>query len=879
MPDSSFNLAINSTAIIAIGGRQLLLAHAFDKSSGNTDVDAEADSDVYQVSLLPGPTPLQLTALLNRFLTAAFDLQLPQFVPNFSINSVSGEIVHVSPAPPPEPSVSQYVLTSTEPPPPPPPPKNSYYSLAVGSNQLVAAPFGSTVPIGLGKFSFSLNSEQGTPPDVLMNAEIQLGSGSGLKSVADGRVFLTSAGGSVVAINITEPVALAELVSTLMGLGDPDPDVSQFLPTLSPATSAGMRFYQASEQVTAIEGGTSVTYLKGFNVDDVIVSLLDARLFAITLQVDNGFVVSASLPELDLGIVVLDNNLAVPPLAGVDLGGPLINISDQKASPGETSSDSILLASTLTFFPDADPPLAFPLVATYTSVSGDSGGSSATFTGTIDINQNILGVQIQSLSIAWNKTEGFHIENFPIPFSYLSDFMDFAKLIREVANKFKSPKCGDLPSFQIKDAVQTAFTPHLSPTMTDGEPGLKITGTCTVYVGGRVATSFPLPTIIFTIDPSDFKSFSDIGTAMVQQIETNAEQLMTALYNQPKEFAELVGALTLDAASQYLLKKLQTELVCRFGDVIKDAIEDAIEAALKSLSSVLRTLLDAAVVFAAAAAVISFINNIIDCLKGSKKSKANKDKSDAQAKQSAARAKISSYLDIASMSAAYQITPSQIAISVSWSQMPLPQPPDSNATVLISAAGQSARAAGTATSYLIDIPASNVGSTVTVNTQGQYSHDHNIFTGNSVAASVAIPEVAIVQPSVSYDSASNQIPVTWSPTKPVLLASGGVAQVKSYQVDLVNQTTNKPVPGMQTTIPAGQPLSHAFDLVPSTAPLFWPEPADTYVVQITPVSNYPVLDVPWTSEPFSVKGGVGHTLVGLTFKVGGSASNESKDIS
>ena len=839
MPDPSPHLYVRSIAIAAVGGRRLLLALTSDG----------ATSETFAASLLPGPSPLNLTALLKQFLTTAFHVDLPAFLPDFAIDTISGTVVHVK----------EFEQAAAGDPPAHP---TSSYSLAVGSRQLVGAPFGSTVPISLRDFTFSIGSAAGAPAEVIATAQVVPGPSVSSLPATDAQLILTSGGGSVVGFEITSTVQSKTLITDVLGL-PLSGEVADLLPAFSPASpTSPMRIYRASEALSLTIAGEEVQFLKGFNVDDVVVTLLDNRRFAVTLQVERGFVLSASLEALDLGFVTVTDNPNVQPAAGANLGGPLINVTDQTPIGGGPRSSTVSLASQLTFFNDEA--LTFPVSLSYT-------GSTKTFAGTVSINQTILGAQIGDIGVAWDKQNGFRFTEFPIPFSQLSTFIDFGK---EIYNYYQNNpgNCGPIPNIAFKNLIQTTFTIAVAPSFEGGQPGVKVTGSYLLQVTGYEVATIDFQPVIFSFDMPG--SFNDLGQVIVNGIKDNAATLVDALIADKDAFMKFLGLVSLTKATEAAFNEAQKKLTCHLGrSNLKTSIGEAgSSAAGSSGAGAMPSLPIAAAASIAAGAAISFFDAILDCLTDEQK----KEKAKAEARQRAADAAITSYLQINDgITATYGISGGQIVISVAWVWGD-PSKITGDTKVVISAGGVTVTSPALPASATITLPAGAAGQTTTVSIKGRFSYENSTFYGAPRSADVVIPALAVVNPGKTYDSTANSLTVQWDPTPAITPPNGPKASVTSYTVELrtvatniLGQPTSHPVPGMTATISAGSSLTYTFDLVPTSAPLFWPDPQANYGVWISLASTVPVLNAPpWQSETFQLPGGVGHTLVGLTFTVG-----------
>jgi len=832
MLDEPSNIYVRTIALADIGSRQLMLTMISEGALGQT----------YDVKLLPGTKPLGLTHLLNQLLTAAFDIQLPTFVPDIMIDTVYGSVVHV-------PATQQGTN-------PPSAKAHSYYALEVKSQVLLQAPFGPDIPVSIQDFDLLISSAAGAPSDIIVKATVVPGS---LLPSLDALLAFTADGGSVIGIDLNAPVSSATLISKVLQLSLSD-EVANLLPTFSPFGTAPMRFYQASQAADVTIDGVSSHFLSGFNIDNILVTLLDDREFLTTLRVDNGFVLSASLQALDLGIVRLENDPLLPPAAGANLGGPLINVTDQTVANLRTSS--ISLATRLVFFPGASEH-AFALTATY-----DAG--QQLFSGTLAINQSILGVDIETLGIAWSKSGGFHITDFPIPLAELEKAIDFGKEITQIF-KANPDGCVLVPDIKFSDIIHTHFSLAVAPTSQNQQPGLSITGTYLLQVAGYDVATIHFDPVVLSIEIPT--GFDDLGHVIVNAITSNAQKLVEALINDRVAFMKFLGLVSLEEATEEVFNSIKKNLICRYGEqVLKESIsESATDALGAAASGLMGTLVAAAIVFSAATAALSFFSAIGKCLSGQQQS----DNSQAQSRQDAARDTIQSYLRILdNLTASYNVSDGQIVLDIGWNWA-APEKLTTDTRVVITI--------GAETFYLPAQPAGArivptqvyAGQTLTLSVQGLFSYQHVDYSGNAPSTTFAIPTLSVVSPGVRYEPLTNSLPVTWLATPDIEIPGGPVAQVSAYTVELYNLATGEGVPGMLATLTPASPLTHTFNLAPTTSPLFWPDPATDYRLRISLTSTVPALiAAPWQSENIQVLGGIGHTRVGLTFKIGGGAHED-----
>lgn len=667
---------------------------------------------------------------------------------------------------------------------------------------------------------------------------------------------LVLAGGNCAAgFDIGNALNTSQLLTDLFGCAVPT-DLQEFLPTFSPQSpTQPIRLYYASSSLNTTLANASVKFLKGLNLDQCSVGILNHD-FAINLQVQSpdDFCIGASADLIDLGILQIGSpSSSRTVLPNPALGGPVVQVRKQKKA-----NLSIDLKAQLIFFPGNNSISPIDLSAGYTTITGSQKG----FIGTASYDGSILGTSDPKLSIEWSKSGGLQIRDFPFPDS--TGIIDFAKEIKTIANA-SSGNCGEVADFAFKHTVTTRFKLHIKPSTDNGDPCLNIGGAYTVFILGLNICEIDFAPVSATIPRTSIpKNFDDLGRFLSETLSTNAQTLAQGLWNDKTALAKFLGVQALEQAS----KEVTARLICHLGgnDAAKTGIENALDG-LPAPPAGLVSLAAAAAAWSVATATLGLLGQILNCLTGAQKSQRNA----AQQKQAEESQKIQSILTINDFGATYVVeADGSLALRATWSALSRDAEQPGTFLTLTLAGAATETLDIKATEYLFTA-AITAGQSYTPTLCGHYNYQGHTFDGLPVSATVAVASLSIASPAVTYDPAKNTVTTTWSPTAGFQASDSMLfVSVNYYTVALWDSIARVQVEGMSATVPGDTLIPyHTFSLLPSAKPYFIPAAGNRYQIRLQAVANLPVFNSQvWESRPFPIDAGIGHTLLGWSFAVG-----------
>lgn len=799
-------LRLRFAAYLDIGEGVLLLA-------GDNDTDEQ--SAEYSGTLLPGSASFNLTAFANRILGATFHINLPSFFPAILIDALSGTIC---------------LATQTLP--------ASYAFQARSSTVIQPLPL---VPgLKFKGFDITLANKSG---NVIQLASSVLASGAlkWLDGLAGELTLVDKA--YAVSLRFSHSLGIEGLLHDLFDCEVPA-GLASLLPNFLPL-SAGqpIRLYHADTSFT-LPGGA--TFAQGYHLDQCAVQMLGLT-FAIKFdwQDANNYTFTAAAGTLDFYLFKMVAPSATPaPSAALD--GPQVQVV--KSPDGL----QVKLQADLQF---SKPSLTLGLALT-------AQHDFDVFQGTLTYGQ------LPPLTIAWSKTKGFQLVDFPLADLLPAGFIDFARMMEQLSEQ-SSGSCGKMVDLAFSNTVTTSFKTdvELGSGQASNRPGIRVSGTYTVKVFGADICTVPFDPITLTgVIPS---SLDDVGQAIATTLQDNALALVQALWNDREAYFKFIAA----QSAQKLGKTLTAQLICHGGgeqygqSVVSEAASDLLKDAT---SGALDTLAEAAQVFSAASAVLNFFANIAKCLSPSQK----REREQADARQQAAQQAINALLAINDLASSYVLRDGQCHATASWT--PLSVDDDNASLQLTLVASDGSELAATQPGLHDDAAelafALTPGALYTVVLQGVYQYNGATFSGQAAIVPIQTATLALAAPRSVYDPEKNTVAANWLPAPAFATPDGTTIAVTQYTVSLWNQTRDAQVAGMRAEImPFTQPSNpgtYTFALLRDTPPYFVPQPGDTYQVRLSANTSYSVFDVAnLQSGAFQIALGVGHSLIGMSFKI------------
>jgi hypothetical protein len=314
----------------------------------------------------------------------------------------------------------------------------------------------------------------------------------------------------VVALELHQTFSIASFLDYSV----PGVNWDQLLPISFGPESASqpMRLYNAEQSLG--------TYIKGFNVDQTVISIFDWQAL-VTLNVDGGDVsVTGQLKDpidlLDLGFLYI---------SGPDFeGSPKVSIS--------TSPRQFTMDSSYTF-------LQAKFGSAKLSVQQIAGTSNYQLQATLTYDGTIGPFTNPSFSFTWSKQNGFGVDDWKPPEALTAD-INLLKQIKAISN---ANGCGAIVGLAFKAAVTTKFNVQPSFSSVGGlHISLKVSYVIYLVKQPIVSVDVPDPIIVPIKTPKTF-SFASIGELLITGIEGAAESLVKCLMKDKAKAAEFFAAV------------------------------------------------------------------------------------------------------------------------------------------------------------------------------------------------------------------------------------------------------------------------------------------------------------------------------------------------
>jgi hypothetical protein len=815
--------------------------------------DDGINRDIYAGNLDFRQNPVSLVKLVNQFL-AEIDLELPS---GFPLDLVFYYI-------------SGFYKTSPK-----------YLQINALASIDFKNPFGlANITIGFENLMMSISygtSEKGSIKSLSISGDIVHTPQGGKADTAvkfGSAVIVLGNKVNVLGLEIVEDISPAGILEALLSIKIP-PEVGFFLPTFRPLSpTQPIRLYKASEkhvyELVKPDGTIQpMPYEEGFNLDQLIIDVVGCQFFvSLNIPNDNKFTLTASTNPVPLfGLVTIQGN--------EDTGtkGPKLTV--------QAKDDTVLLQGRLLFFPEEGKPTIGEKIDFRFSFTKDT----KEFRGKGTYIGKILEQTNPSIGFSWSETYGFNITEYPFDFTILTQALDWAKQLQELANQSVTDcasACGKIEGLLFNENITTTFAFKYKPAKNKRARyfGLDVTGTYTVSVFS-VNIEVPLKITLEIRIPS---GFSDLGNAIVDSLVANVENIAKALWDNKESLAKLMGMLTLKMTAE-AAKKAVCRLACQAGEeALKKALQAALDAAIKAAEQlVAATIETAAEVITAAAGVISAILAFITWLVGLSDDQ-KRQKAEAERKQQEARDKIRKFLIIAQHSAVYSEDLPNKGINVSWSEVNKGEIPKKGLiyyTVSVTnKAGtqvynqqfsQDKRGTRIAISQAPNLVC---GEIYKVDVQAFYKvNDDKPYSGDVVSDTVITPILQQPVPVMTLnwlDGDKKQrgiIDVSWQVVSPVP-AGLTKATLNGYIVELHNITKGSILATQRFSKSKDVlPVSCAFQLYHLTDTGLPPDPNDQYQVWIKANATDSDMDSIGKSDSQIAPTGIEYMQVGYNFKV------------
>lgn len=781
----------------------------------------------YEGALDLGKYPVELVAVVNRFLSGQFGLTLPgNFPADMKFYELSG--MYQSKAP-------------------------QQFKLEALTDVDFHNPFNRESKAKLSFKKMKLRIEKSETAKYLgMSAEIHYNpSDEGASDIHFGdAVIVFSEKNYVVGLEIKENVSSAQILERLLGI-DIDNDIRQLLPEFRPEPGKAIRLYKTSEKYPRDQ-----VYRSGFNLDQLIVRVLGTD-FHVSMQIDQGFSMDTSVEK----IVLLENVLELTGSASNTASGVNLHVA---SAPNK----SVALSGGLLLFPTGDKE---KIDFSFAYASGE-------FSGVVAYEKSIMGMPLSPFKFAWSDKGGFRIIQLPLDFGDLLKALDWTKQLKNFANSLNSceEKCEEITDLAFNEVIRTNF--KLDYKMAKGlekQVGVEISGKFILTVlGNDIEIAFD--PLLVTLDIPT--GFNDLGKKLVSSLIHNLEHIVSCLWDNKGKLAELLALLTFVEG----LKSARAA-ACRFAcqagkDAMRKALEKALEEALKKAAETVAevavaALEEAAAVIVAAVGILKALQAIWDWITGEdKKKKAEQERRKAEAEQ-----RIRSLTPIHNLKVKYVGIDAGKRIRAEWDKV--------NADAgkgrifyivrLYEKAGanyilrhQSGELDVHSTLYEIGRSDFRNGVEYKVNIQTMYRNG-DTYHGGSSEKSITTPILEQTVPEVTFDWADEMkrrlgtIDVSWK--EDVHIVPAGMTDVRKtgfcaqlYEGEKLLATQN---------VAAAHCAFNLYNHDTGTA--FIPDKDARYTVKLQAIASDTDLNSPWSqSQPFSVPWGIGSMRIGYNFKIG-----------
>lgn len=196
-----------------------------------------------------------------------------------------------------------------------------------------------------------------------------------------------------------------------------------------------------------------------------------------------------------------------------------------------------------------------------------TGGAEPSLAATLTYQGMLMGVSNPSLSLAWDKANGFHVTDFPILAP--AAFIDIVKELQTIS---EAAGCGALGDLVLSKVVQTAFyvTPSVTTVAPQGvvvpaqSPGAKpvyvvISGFYKLMLADSTTiAAVDLPQLVLTLNAPSSLTFGSFLTTIGAFIEQNA----TAVVQQLWDDKPALGALAAVAVVPQVMNAVVANLAC-----------------------------------------------------------------------------------------------------------------------------------------------------------------------------------------------------------------------------------------------------------------------------------------------------------------------------
>lgn len=832
----------------------------------DTDVP---DIKAYSGNLDFGSQPVSIKAIAHRLWAEAFDLELPDSIPDIRFNSLGGTI---------------QCAPSKE------------YTFHAASEINLPNPFGlesqsidfMNLLLALHYIEPLQDSKQPAKRLITISADINYHpGGSGTGTISFGKVmFIFSSGVYVFGLTINQSVSPAELLERALGMHLP-PVIGDFFRGIEfgpEGISKPIRLYNANKNYTyelTDEGKIKqVIYKQGFHLDQLNLQLFDEYNFLVALSITDDtppskkkiFSLSAYTPAFDL------------------LGLGLLVITHKKNDPHtsygmqlevNTATSTVALHGGIIFFPDpgsTDPKKNIALDFDLAYSSADK--TDPQFTGDVTYQGITAGQTNPTLGFAWSKVNGFRLTKFPFDVSQLEALMNWADQLKRLANSLEGceKSCEKITDLVLDQVLTTKFTFNFKPQSAGktGYVGLKASGTYSISVLDKKVSD-----IVFTPLNFEFKipsGFDDLGNAILDSLKANVDAIATGLWNNRAQLTELLAYVTIKEASQAAVCRL----TCKVGEeALKNALKSvATEAAKKAGEFLMETLAQAVATVVAATglinAILAFFKWLFRLSDDQESEKAN-----AEKKRKLALDRIKEKLAIAKVTVEYKerTDNEDKKINVKWDDVPAEKPPEKGTvyfTLSFIRRSDGAhmfspiRLDRSVTSYTIPDTAFAAGTEYKVSILGCYDVDGATYTGDPTEKLIATPILASPIVTCSFDWISEQsrksgsFSVNWNkpPNAGSVYPTGYVVKMRHIRSNTVIQTHTMNDSNMTfLTI-------KLYDDTVSPGDRFFPKPDEDYEIAVIANASDPDLNsVAGKSDPFKILWGVYYMRVGYNFKI------------